>query len=38
LLDYPCRSNFFSALHSRLMSSRKGRRGAYYTLKRRLMK
>lgn len=38
LLDYPCRSNFFSALHSRLMSSRTGRRGAYYTLKRRLMK
>lgn len=38
LLDCPLRSNFFSALHSRLMSSRKGRRGAYYTLKRRLMK
>ncbi len=38
LLNYPCRSNFFSALHSRLMSSRKGRRGAYYALKRRLMK
>lgn len=38
LLDCPLRSNFFSALHSRLMSSRKGRRGAYYTLKRHLMK
>lgn len=38
LLDCPFRSNFFSALHSRLMSSRKGRRGAYYTLKRHLMK
>lgn len=38
LLDYPCRGNFFSSLHSRLMSSRKGRRGAYYTLKKLLMK
>lgn len=37
LLDYPLQDNFLSSLHSRLMSSRKGRRGAYYALKRRLM-
>ena len=36
LLDYPLQGNFFSSLRARLMSSRKGRRGAYYTLKRHL--
>ena len=38
LMDYPLQGNFFSSLHSPLMSFCKGRRGAYYTLKRHLMK
>lgn len=38
LLDYPLYSTCLSSLHSRLMSTRKGRRGAYYALKRCLMK
>lgn len=37
LLDYPLQGNFLASLRSRLMSSRKGRRGAYHALKRHLM-
>lgn len=37
LLDYPLRGTCLTTLHCRLMSTRKGRRGAYYALKSRLL-
>lgn len=37
LLDYPLRGTCLTSLHCRLMSTRKGRRGAYYALKSRLL-